>query len=70
MDTAYDAKTIKDFIIYRQRIPIIAPNKRKNQNCVPLASAKQERYKIRSTVERANSHVKDIVVQFKYFGKI
>ena len=62
MDSAYDAKTIKDFIVNRDRIPIIDPNKRKNKNCVPLDPAKQERYKIRSTVERANSHLKDNLI--------
>jgi hypothetical protein len=62
MDSAYDAKTIKDFIVSRERIPIIDPNKRKNKNSVPLDPAKQERYKIRSTVERANSHLKDNLI--------
>jgi len=62
MDSAYDAKTIKDFIVSRERIPIIDPNKRKNQNYIPLDPAKKERYKIRSTVERANSHLKDNLI--------
>jgi len=62
MDSAFDAKIIKDFIVSRERIPIIDPNKRKNKNCVPLDPAKQERYKIRSTVERANSHLKDNLI--------
>ena len=56
MDRAYDTKTIKDYIVIRERIRIIEPNKRKNN--VPLDPAKQERYKIRSTVERRNSHLK------------
>ena len=62
MDSAYDAKTIKDFVNSCDRIPIIDPNKRKNKNCIPLDPAKQERYKIRSTVERANSHLKDNLI--------
>jgi len=62
MDSAYDAKTIKDFILSRERIPIIDPNKRKNKDCMPLDPAKQERYKIRSTVERGNSHLKDNLI--------
>ena len=62
MDSAFDAKIIKDFIVSRDRIPIIDPNKRKNKDCVPLDPAKQERYKIRSTVERANSHLKDNLI--------
>jgi hypothetical protein len=69
MDSAYDAKTIKDFIVSRQRIPIIDPNKRKNNNRVPLDPAKQERYKIRSTVERANSHLKDNLIPKSIYVK-
>jgi hypothetical protein len=62
MDAGYDAKTIDDFIRSRERIPIIDPNKRKNKNRPPLDFAKQERYKIRTTVERANSHLKDNLI--------
>jgi hypothetical protein len=62
MDSAYDAQTIKDFISSRERVPIIDPNKRKNKNSVPLDPAKQERYKIRSAAERANSHLKDNLI--------
>jgi hypothetical protein len=59
MDSAYDATAIADFIRSRERIPIIDPNKRKNEGRPPLDPAKQERYKIRTAVERANSHLKD-----------
>jgi hypothetical protein len=59
MDAGYDAKTIHDFILSRERIPIIDPNNRGNENRPPLDPAKQERYKIRTTVERLNSHLKD-----------
>jgi hypothetical protein len=62
MDAGYDAKTIEEFIRSRERIPIIDPNKRKNENRPPLDFAKQERYKIRTTVERANSHLKDNLI--------
>jgi IS5 family transposase len=59
MDSAYDAKAIDEFIRIRGRIPIIDPNKRKDNNRPPLDPAKQERYNIRTTVERANSRLKD-----------
>ena len=62
MDPAYDAQTIVDFIRSRERVPIIEPNKRKDKNRPPLDPAKQERYKIRTTVERANSHLKDNLI--------
>lgn len=62
MDSAYDARTIADFISSRGRVPIIDPNKRKDKNRPPLDPAKQERYKIRTTVERANSHLKDNLI--------
>jgi len=62
MDPAYDAQTIAGFIRSRERVPIIDPNKRKDKNRPPLDPAKQERYKIRTTVERANSHLKDNLI--------
>jgi len=62
MDPAYDAQTIADFIRSRERVPIIEPNKRKDKNRPPLDPAKKERYKIRTTVERANSHLKDNLI--------
>ena len=62
MDSAFDAKTISDFIRSRERVPIIDPNKRKDENRPGLDPAKQERYKIRTTVERSNSHLKDNLI--------
>jgi transposase len=62
MDSAYDAKAIMSFIRSRDRVPIIDPNKRGNNNRPPLDPAKKERYKIRSGVERANSHLKDHLI--------
>ena len=40
-------------------MPIIDPKKPKEGVKIPLDPAKKERYKIRSSVERANSHLKD-----------
>jgi hypothetical protein len=62
MDPAYDAQTIAGFIRSRGRVPIIDPNKRSDKNRPPLDPAKQERYKIRTTAERANSHLKDNLI--------
>ena len=62
MDPAYDSKTIIDFISGRERVPIIDRNKRRNKNRPPLDPAKKERYKIRTTVERAFSHLKDNLI--------
>jgi IS5 family transposase len=59
IDAGYDAKAIRDVIASRERVPIIEPNNRGNENRPPLDPAKQERYQIRTTVERSNSHLKD-----------
>lgn len=61
MDSAYDAKTIRDFITDNGRIPIIDPNKRRKQQRV-LSPSEKQRFKIRSTVERSNSHLKDWLI--------
>ena len=62
MDKAYDANVIHSFIRSRDRVPIINLKKRNNGFCPELESVKKERYKIRSTVERANSHLKDMLI--------
>jgi len=59
MDKGYDANLIRSFIESRERVPIIDFKKRNNGECPELDPAKKERYKIRTTVERANSHLKD-----------
>ncbi|MGE4585667.1 MAG: transposase [Sphaerochaeta sp.] len=64
MDSAYDAKPIKDFIIGNGRIPIVDPNKRRKQQRV-LSPAEKQRFKIRSTVERSNAHLKDWLIPSK-----
>jgi hypothetical protein len=45
------------------------PNKRKNNDRPPLEPVKQERYKIRTTVERANSHLKDSLIPHALYVK-
>jgi hypothetical protein len=69
MDSAYDAKAIGGFIRSCGRIPVIDPNKRKDNDRPPLDPAKQERYKIRTTVERANSHLKDSLIPRSIYVK-
>jgi transposase len=67
MDSAYDSKVIDDFIRGRGRVPIIDPNRRKNNERPPLDPAKQERFKFRSGVERANSILKDSLLPAKIY---
>ena len=69
MDSAYDAKIIDEYIRSRERIPIIDPNKRKNKDRPPLDPAKQERYKIRTTVERANAYLKENLIPKNLYVK-
>ena len=69
MDSGYDAKVISDFIISRERVPIIEPNNRRDQNRTPLDPAKQERYKTRTTVERSCSHLKDNLIPKEIYVK-
>jgi hypothetical protein len=59
MDSAYDAKSISQFVRGRGRIPIIDQNQRRKPSRAPFDEATKERYKKRSVVERANSHLKD-----------
>ena len=69
MDSAYDAKWIHTYIKMSHRIPIIDPNTRRNKNRPPLCPAKQERYKIRTVVERAYSHLKDRLIPKSLYVK-
>jgi hypothetical protein len=69
MDCAYDAKWINAYIRMCHRIPVIDPNRRRDKNRAPLDPAKQERYKIRTTVERAYSHLKDRLIPRSLYVK-
>ena len=69
MDSAYDAKWIHAYIRRCHRIPIIDRNNRRDKNRPPLDPAKQERYKIRTAVERAYSHLKDRLIPPALFVK-
>jgi len=59
MDSAYDAKSISQFVRGRGRIPIIDHNPRRKDLREAFDEATKEHYKKRSVVERANSHLKD-----------
>jgi hypothetical protein len=69
MDSAYDSKVIDGFIRSHGRVPIIDVNKRKDHDRPPLDPAKKERYNIRTTVERANSHLKDSLIPRSIYVK-
>lgn len=58
MDAAYDAKRIEEMSRKFGHIPITDKNGR-GQEIVPMAPHEVERYKIRSSAERANSRLKE-----------
>jgi len=58
MDAAYDAKAIAEFCRSQGRVPIIDKNSR-GHDVVPMDPATARRYDERTTVERANSGLKD-----------
>ena len=59
MDSAYDAKTISQFVCAIGRIPLIDHNPRRKDSREAFDAVTKEHYKKRSVVERANSHLKD-----------
>lgn len=67
MDAAYDAKPINDYIRSRERVPLIDPNKRKESEGRSFDPVEKFRYKIRTTVERANAHLKDWLIPNQIF---
>jgi hypothetical protein len=69
MDAAYDSSVIDSFIRSRERITIIDPHNRGSESRPPLDSAKKERYKKRTEVERANSILKDWPLPGKLYVK-
>ena len=68
MDSAYDAQVIKDFIESRGRVPVIETNPRWKHR-LSLDPAKKERYKIRTTVERAYSYLKENLIPKNIYVK-
>ncbi|HSW62628.1 MAG TPA: transposase [Dissulfurispiraceae bacterium] len=59
MDSAYDAGPILGYIQGKGRVPLIDPNKRRGSERRTFTPAQRERFQVRTTVERANSHLKD-----------
>jgi transposase len=68
MDSAYDAMAIRNFIESRGRVPIIEPHPRYRSR-LPLDPAQQERYKMRTYVERAFSYLKENLIPKKIYVK-
>jgi transposase len=68
MDAAYDSEDITGFICNSGRVPLIDPNKRRKQaRC--FSPSEKNRFKIRSTVERANANLKDWLLGGKMMVK-
>lgn len=58
MDAAYDAERIEEISRNNEHVPIIDKNGR-GKEVLPMAPHEAERYKIRSSAERANSRLKE-----------
>jgi len=69
MDAAYDAPEIREYSEGKGRIALIDQNKRRKDNREPMDPAQKQRFKIRSTVERTNSHLKDWLLPAKLLVK-
>jgi hypothetical protein len=67
MDSAYDAPEIRDYDTLNGRVALIDYNDRRGMDRAPFDPAEKERFKVRSTVERANSHLKDRLIPAKIF---
>lgn len=61
MDSAYDALPVRSLIVSRNRVPIIDYNKRRRP-ARELDPAEKQRFKVRTTVERTNAHLKDWLI--------
>ncbi|MGA2975981.1 MAG: transposase [Spirochaetia bacterium] len=59
MDATYDATDVRVYIEGKGRVALIDQNRRRGHERPPMDPAHKQRFKIRSTVERANSHLKD-----------
>jgi hypothetical protein len=59
MDKGYDCRIIREESARLGHVPIIDPCKRANQKIIEMDPATKQRYKVRTTVERVNSRLKD-----------
>jgi hypothetical protein len=67
MDAAYDSDLIAAYIRGRGRVSLIDQNTRRGTAREPFTPAQKNRYKVRTTVERANSHLKDWLLPHQIF---
>ena len=58
MDSAYDAKEIREFVANRGKVAIVEPRKHSRQT-ITMDPAERKRYGERTTVERVNGRLKD-----------
>jgi transposase len=65
MDAAYDAPQIRNYIEGKDRVALIDRNKRRKASCSPMDEAEARRFRIRSSVERSNGHLKDCLLPSK-----
>jgi transposase len=69
MDAAYDAKEIRAYVEATGGVALIDTNKRRGDAREPMDPAARSRFAIRTTVERANSHLKDWLLPGKILTK-
>ncbi len=69
MGAACDAHQINRYIQDKGRFDLIDFNKRRKSFLEVMSSAEKERYKIRSSVERTNPHLKDYIIPDKIYVK-
>jgi len=62
-----DAAPVATYITGKGRVPLIDPNKRRGAERIVFTPAQKERFKIRTTVERANAHLKDWLIPAQIF---
>lgn len=69
IDAAYDVPEIRNYIRDKGRVDLIDYNKRRNDTREPMDPAMKRRFKVRSTVERSYSHLKDWLLPSKIMVK-
>lgn len=62
MDAAYDAAEIRSYIIAKGRVPLIDTNRSGDGSAKTFDPAEKERFKVRSSAERANSNLRDWLI--------
>jgi hypothetical protein len=62
MDAAYDASEIHSYITAKGRVPLIDSNRRRDGSGKVFSPAEKERFKVRSSAERANSNLRDWLI--------